>query len=91
MGDVPRARYRGTCVISGDAMILHGGHDGNRHMQDTHVFDFITMSWSTLLTEGPIPSPRDSHVAVVHDKSMFLYGGSTGRYQAYFIIAFKLL
>ena len=29
-GDVPRARYRGTCVVYGCTMILHGGHDGNR-------------------------------------------------------------
>jgi hypothetical protein len=59
-------------------MILHGGHDGTRHLQDTHIFDFPTSSWSTLVTEGPIPSPRDSHVAVIYGKSMFLYGGSTG-------------
>mmetsp|Transcript_2259 Transcript_2259/g.4792 ORF Transcript_2259/g.4792 Transcript_2259/m.4792 type:complete len:237 (-) Transcript_2259:329-1039(-) len=32
-GDVPRAGYRGTCVVSEDSMILHGGHDGNRHLQ----------------------------------------------------------
>jgi hypothetical protein len=64
-------------------MILHGGHDGNRHLQDTHVFDFITLTWSALVTEGPIPSPRDSHVSVIHGKSMFLYGGSTGRYGSF--------
>ena len=78
-GDVPRARYRGTCVVNEDSMILHGGHDGNRHLQDTHVFDFVTLAWSTLVTEGPIPSPRDSHVSVMHGNSMFLYGGSTGK------------
>ena len=60
-------------------MIMHGGHDGNRHLQDTHVFDFTTLTWSTLVTEGPTPSPRDSHVSVIYDKSMYLYGGSTGR------------
>jgi hypothetical protein len=75
---VPRARYRGTCVISGDNMILHGGHDGNRHLQDTHVFDFNSSSWSALLVDGPVPSPRDSHVAVLFGRSMYLYGGSTG-------------
>jgi hypothetical protein len=66
-------------VVSGDSMILHGGHDGNRHLQDTHVFDFTSYTWSPLVTEGPIPSPRDSHVSVIYGKSMFLYGGSTGR------------
>jgi len=77
-GDVPRARYRGTCVVSEDSMILHGGHDGDRHLQDTHVFDFVSLAWSTLVTEGPAPSPRDSHVSVIFGKSMYLYGGSTG-------------
>jgi len=59
-------------------MILHGGHDGSRHLQDTHVFDFHTLTWTALITDGPIPSPRDSHVSVIHGNSMFLYGGSTG-------------
>lgn len=120
-------------------MILHGGHDGTRHLQDTHIFDFATQTWAALATEGtvtlhqpiianicisilgfpcihvdnddtsflrkycilsmalyasgvntapflmllyvsagPSPSPRDSHVAVVHGRSMYLYGGSTG-------------
>lgn len=77
-GEPPRARYRGTCVVSGDSMILHGGHDGNRHLQDTHVFDFVNLMWSTLITEGPVPTPRDSHIAVIYGKSMYLYGGSTG-------------
>ncbi len=59
-------------------MVLHGGHDGTRHLQDTHIFDFTNQCWSTLITEGQIPSPRDSHVAVIFGKSMYLYGGSTG-------------
>ena len=36
-----------------------------RHLSDTHVFDFSTSTWSMLITEGPVPSPRDSHVAVI--------------------------
>lgn len=79
-GDIPRARYRGTCVVcpSAGSMILHGGHDGTRHLQDTHLFDFYTQTWSLLATEGPVPSPRDSHVSVVCGNAMYLYGGSTG-------------
>lgn len=79
-GDIPRARYRGTCVVfpSSDTMILHGGHDGTRHLQDTHLFDFVAETWFLLATEGPAPQPRDSHVSVIHGRSMYLYGGSTG-------------
>ena len=77
-GEIPRARYRGTCVVSDDNMILHGGHDGGQHLQDTHIFDFNTSTWSILLCDGPVPAPRDSHIAVMHKKSMYIYGGSTG-------------
>lgn len=59
-------------------MILHGGHDGNRHLQDTYIYDFDLNHWGALLTEGPVPSPRDSHIAIVYKNSMYIYGGSTG-------------
>lgn len=35
-------------------------------------------SWATLVTEGPAPIARDSHVAVIHSNSMYIFGGSTG-------------
>ena len=47
-------------------------------MNDVHVFDFLCAQWSTLQTEGPAPIPRDSHVAVTHGGSVFVFGGSTG-------------
>ena len=46
-------------------MILYGGHDGTRHLSDTHIFDFDTSTWSSLVCEGTQqPIPRDSHVSV---------------------------
>lgn len=82
-GRRPRARYRATCVLfsppsSSPLLILYGGHDGTRHMNDTHVFDIETRIWSALVTEGTPPTPRDSHVSLVHGSSMFVFGGSTG-------------
>lgn len=59
-------------------MILYGGHDGTRHLSDTHVFDFDTKTWSALVTEGTAPIPRDSHIAVTHSNSMYVFGGSSG-------------
>ena len=77
-GRVPRARYRATCVVHDQAMYLFGGHDGTRHLNDVHVFDFGTRAWAGLQADGPAPIPRDSHVAVTHGNSMFVFGGSTG-------------
>ena len=57
-GKVPRSRYRGTCVVHDDRMILHGGHD-NKHLQDTHIYNFTTCIWSEVpCTDAP--SPRDT-------------------------------
>ena len=36
------------------------------------------MKWSQVTTDDIPPSPRDRHVAVVHDRSIFIYGGYDG-------------
>jgi hypothetical protein len=78
VGRRPRPRYRATCVVYKNTMLLYGGHDGTKHLSDTFTFDFDTLTWSTLVTEGIQPIPRDSHVAVVHGNSMYVFGGSSG-------------
>ena len=47
-------------------------------MQDTHVFDFMTMTWSEIVASGAVPASRDSHIAVVFNDCMYIQGGSTG-------------
>ena len=76
----PRARYRATCVVheKSRTMILFGGHDGSRHLSDTHVFHFDTQTWIHFDIEGEPPIPRDSHASVMYQDSMFVFGGSTG-------------
>jgi Kelch motif len=71
-------RYRATCVVYKNCMILYGGHDGTRHLSDTFTFDFDTLTWNALLTDGTQPIPRDSHVSVIHGNSMYVFGGSSG-------------
>jgi hypothetical protein len=75
VGRSPRPRYRATCVTvpSRHIMIVFGGHDGTRHLADTHTLDLITNMWNVLLTtsDAPpsssllLPLPRDSHIAVL--------------------------
>lgn len=74
----PRARYRATTVVHKNYMLVFGGHDGVRHLSDINVFDIDTKTWSNLVTEGPAPMPRDSHVSCMHGNSMFVFAGSTG-------------
>lgn len=77
-GRRPRARYRATCVVHKNQMLLFGGHDGTRHLADTHIFDFETRIWTALVTDGTPPIPRDSHVSAVWNGSMYIFGGSSG-------------
>ena len=53
--------------------------DGTKHLSDTFDLDFETKTWWLLATEGIPPAPRDSHVSVVYENSMFVFGGSAGR------------
>ena len=76
-GRRPRARYRATTVVHKNFIILYGGHDGTRHLSDTHIFDIENRVWSPLVTEGSV-IPRDSHIAVAHSSSMYIFGGSSG-------------
>lgn len=79
LGRIPRARYRATCVIYKDTMIVHSGHDGTRHLSDTHALDMNTMTWTSLSNVGGIsPIPRDSQVGFVYENSLFIMGGSAG-------------
>ena len=71
-GRRPRARYRATLCVHKSSLILHGGHDGTRHLSDTHVFDLETRIWSNLVCEGVPPTPRDSHVSVMHGNCMYV-------------------
>ena len=80
-GRRPRARYRATLNAvrrPTPSLILHGGHDGTRHLADTHVFDLEKQEWSSLAMDGVPPIPRDSHVAVTHANSIYVFGGSSG-------------
>lgn len=79
-GRRPRARYRATTVVHKNLLILYGGHDGTRHLSDTHIFDIVNRVWSPLsIASGSnTPIPRDSHIAVTHSNSMYIFGGSTG-------------
>jgi hypothetical protein len=61
-------------------MLVVGGHDGAKHLNDFYQFNFDTLEWSLVETMGQVapPSPRDSHAAVICGDAMYLFGGSTG-------------
>ncbi|KAF4710487.1 hypothetical protein FOZ63_014551, partial [Perkinsus olseni] len=71
-----------SAVVHKDSMLVFGGHDGSKHLNDFYMFDFITSTWAlvepSLSSKVPPPTPRDSHIAAVYGDSMYVFGGSTG-------------
>lgn len=59
-------------------MLVFGGHDGARQLNDFYAWNFTNETWTEIETLGYPPSPRDSHVAVNYKNSLFIFGGSTG-------------
>jgi N-acetylneuraminic acid mutarotase len=75
----PKPRYRTSACVVGDRMIIFGGHDGARQLNDFYSWDFESRTWQCIETLGTqSPVPRDSHVSVAYRDSLFIFGGSTG-------------
>merc|ERR1719506_1972107 len=81
-GHGPKARYRTSAVVHHNRMLVFGGHDGAKHLNDFYELNFDTLNWSAVepspMSKVLPPTPRDSHIAVIHGESMFLFGGSIG-------------
>lgn len=70
----PRAEH--TAVTYGNAMVVFGGYDGKKKLNDTYVFDFASKDWSRVTAaELNAPSRRCKHSAVIYNKKMYVMGG----------------
>ncbi|XP_034941043.1 leucine-zipper-like transcriptional regulator 1 [Chelonus insularis] len=71
-------RSKHTVVAYKDAIYVFGGDNGKRMLNDLLRFDVKEKSWGRAFVTGNPPPPRYHHSAVVHDTSMFVFGGYTG-------------
>lgn len=73
---VPVGRAEHTAITFGNKMIVFGGYDGKRKLNDIYVFDFVTQMWSRPANaEHNAPSRRCKHSAVLYKKRMYITGG----------------
>jgi len=71
-------RSKHTVVAYKDAVYVFGGDNGKSMLNDLLRFDVKEKSWGRAFSNGPPPAPRYHHSAVVHESSMFIFGGYTG-------------
>ncbi|XP_024019116.1 acyl-CoA-binding domain-containing protein 4 [Morus notabilis] len=75
----PRESHTAT-LVSEEKLVIFGGSgegEGN-YLNDLHILDLKTMTWTSPEVKGDIPIPRDSHNAVAIGNKLFVYGGDCG-------------
>lgn len=71
-------RSKHTVVAFEDGIYVFGGDNGKTMLNDLLRFDVKEKSWVRAITTGTPPAPRYHHSAVVHNTSMYVFGGYTG-------------
>ncbi|KAM7273241.1 hypothetical protein ACFE04_027905 [Oxalis oulophora] len=80
-GIPPTPRESHTATLVGDRkMVIFGGsgEGESNYLNDLHMLDLTTMTWSSPIVKGDIPVPRDSHSSVSISNKLFVYGGDCG-------------
>lgn len=79
--DCPLGRFgHGAVSVDDEKMILFGGWDGKKSMNDLWVFDTNTFTWARPKCAGKAPTPRQNHSMLPISKSgsvVIVYGGYT--------------
>lgn len=76
---MPSGRAGHSAVAFEDSMILFGGWNGRRTLNDLYEFNFLNKSWSVMHHQGDIPQARDSHTASLYKDQMIIIGGGDGK------------
>ena len=76
---IPCQRSLHSGAIWRDNLLIFGGYDGHKRINDLWSYNFTTCRW-TLLNDVDAPSPRDRHIAVVAGDELFIFGGFGKKY-----------
>ena len=72
----PRAAH--SFDILENRIVVFGGWNGRKALNDLHIFDFQSESWTQLEMSSDTPSARNNHATVVFDNKLFVHGGHDG-------------
>lgn len=76
-GPGPGPRDSHSAVLVGHKMLVFGGTNGSKKVNDLHILDLLSREWARPDCRGSPPSARESHTAnVVGDEKLIVFGGS---------------
>ena len=74
-GKVPTRRFGYVSVVHDNKLVLFGGFDGSRWLNDMYVFDFESKSWREIQSRGVLPSVRSCPAWAKNDTHVYIQGG----------------
>merc|ERR1719320_618682 len=75
---IPRARDRHVVIADNKAerLILFGGNDGDKHLNDLWVYDIKLRRWKEIKMKTR-PPPRNEHCMVIAGDSVIIFSGKS--------------
>jgi len=74
----PSARAGHTATIVAKKLLVFGGGDGSKILNDTWVLDLAIFNWSRPTVSGTAPAGRCAHTATLLDSALIVFGGGDG-------------
>jgi Uncharacterized protein conserved in bacteria len=74
----PEPRNAHTMTTRGNQLILFGGHNGSKHLNDLWIFDIQEKIWTEIKTNGPPPKGLRGHTTNIIGNKLFVFGGYDG-------------
>jgi len=72
----PPPFYANKMFVSRNSLIVFGGHNGNRHLNDLYLFDLETKKWDKIEQQGQLPSARGLYGAALFGTKLFVTCGN---------------
>merc|ERR1719446_856374 len=72
----PRAAH--SCDVVDNKLVVFGGWNGKKALNDLHVLNVHTGVWTEVPTAPTAPAARNNHTTAVIDSLLFVHGGHDG-------------
>jgi len=60
------------------SLFVFRGGDGRRYLNELHILNIDTLTWSQGITNGPAPAPRANHSSALIGTNLYIFGGWDG-------------
>lgn len=82
LGTIAPRDFGAAARVDETHIVLFGGYDGQRWLNDTNVLDIATGAWRALpLANGVAPGPRSGHAMAVVERRLLVFGGQASNGQ----------